>query len=72
MSDMMKIEDMAIYELLHPEDHKKRKRAKKKKKDNAAKYGGMDFPMSGSAKGRTKELHMGGKIMYGYKEGGKV
>ncbi len=74
MSDMMKLEDMATYELLHPEDYKKRKRAKKKKKDDAAQYGGMDFPRSGSEKGRTKtkQLHMGGKIMYGYKKGGKV
>jgi hypothetical protein len=31
-------------------------------------YAGMDFPTSK----KTKKKHMGGKIMYGYKAGGKV
>ena len=68
MSDMTKIEDLAIYELLHPKDFKKRQKARKKKKADIARYGGMDFPRSGS----EKKQHMGGKIMYGYKKGGKV
>ena len=69
---MTPIEDLAIYELYNKKDFEKREAAKKKKKDNAAKYGGMDFPRSGTGRKKTTKINKGGKVMMGYKAGGKV
>jgi hypothetical protein len=57
---MTPIEDLAIYKIYHPEGFKKKKRIDKQ-------YKAWKFPPK-----KKKKNKGGGKIMIGYKAGGKV